>query len=254
MPSPKILLLDIEVAPNIATIWSIWNQNIGINQLLESSYILCWAAKWLGSKTVMFDSVRKSGKIGVIKSIWKLLEEADIVIHYNGKRFDIPVLYREFLLQRLPPPSPFKQIDLYHTIKKKFMFVSNKLDYVCKQLGFPGKIHTTHQLWLDCMNGKKDAWLKMEKYNRNDITELEKVYGRVLPWIETHPNMGLFVDAEKPTCTNCGGTHINSRGYAYTKTLVYKRFQCKDCGTWLKSRASEKQRFRKNILVQVPGD
>jgi len=237
---PSVLFLDIETCPNLATVWGIWNQNIGINQLLESSYILCWSAKWMGTKEVMFDSVYNSGKNKVVISIWKLLDEADIIIHYNGRRFDIPTLNKEFLLRKMTPPSPYKQIDLYQTIKKKFMFVSNKLAYISKQLGFEGKIKTDHKLWLDCMNNDEAAWGRMERYNKRDITELEKVYKEVLPWIDTHPNIGSYSTISKPSCTNCGGSHINCKGSYRSKTLVYQRFQCQDCGTWLKSRKSEK--------------
>jgi uncharacterized protein YprB with RNaseH-like and TPR domain len=249
----RILFLDIETAPNLATVWGIFDQNIGLNQLLESSYILCWSAKWRGTDKVLFDSVYKSGKVGVIKSIWELLNSAYIVIHYNGKRFDIPTLNKEFLLLKLPPPAPYKQIDLYQTFKKKFRFVSNKLAYITKQLGFEGKIKTDHKLWLDCMQNKKQAWKDMERYNRRDVTELELVYNRVLPWIESHPNMGLYVDESSPVCTNCGGIHIIKKGFYYTKTSIYQRFQCK-CGTWLKSRVAEKSKNRKNILTQTSSE
>ncbi len=237
---PKILFLDIETAPNLATVWDIWNQNIGVNQLLESSYILCWSAKWIGSKNIMFDSVKKSGKDKVVKSIWKLLDEADIIIHYNGRRFDIPTLNKEFLLRKMFPPSPYKQIDLYPIFKKKFKFISNKLAYISKQLGFKGKIKTDHKLWLDCMNGDETAWKKMEAYNKRDIIELEKVYKEVLPWIDTHPNIGSYTESNKQTCSNCGSDNIQRKGTYRSKTLVYKKFQCKDCGTWLKSRTPEK--------------
>lgn len=247
---PKVLFLDIETSPNLATVWGIWNQNIAISQLIESSYTLCWAAKWQGSKEVMFDSVQKSGKRGVIKSIYNLLKEADVVIHYNGKRFDIPTLNKEFLLADLTPPSPFKQIDLYHTVRKKFRFVSNKLAYITEQLGFKGKIKTNHKLWLDCMNGDKCAWKKMEAYNRRDITELERVYKVVLPWIENHPNLGMFTESTRPACTNCGSTHLQARGMQRSKTQSYRRYQCTNCGTWTRSRFSEKVQNKRNILTQ----
>lgn len=249
--SPKILFLDIETSPNLATVWSIWNQNISLNQLLETSYTLCWSAKWKGSNQVMFDSVKKSGRDGLIKSIYTLINDSDIIIHFNGKRFDIPTLNKEFLLLGLNPPAPFKQIDLYQTVKKKFRFVSNKLAHITEQLGFAGKITTTHKLWLDCMNGDEKAWKKMEAYNRRDVTELEKLYNRVLPWITNHPNIGLFSDVNKPTCTNCGSQKVQSRGLLTTKTQVYKRWCCTKCGTWLKSRYSEKVENKKNILSQV---
>lgn len=51
----KILMLDIEVSPNTAHVWGLWQQNVSINQLMESSYTLCWAAKWHGTKEVMFE-------------------------------------------------------------------------------------------------------------------------------------------------------------------------------------------------------
>jgi hypothetical protein len=250
--SPKILFLDIESSPNLATVWSIWNQNIALSQLLETSYTMCWSAKWMGSNHVMFDSVQKSGKDGVIKSIYALINEADIIIHYNGKRFDIPVLNREFLLAKLLPPSPFKQIDLYQTVKKKFRFVSNKLAHITEQLGFAGKIHTTHKLWLDCMNGDEKAWKDMEKYNKRDVTELEKLYKRILPWIENHPNMGLYMHKDRPVCTNCGSHKVQARGYQLTKTMKYQRFQCQDCGAWLRGRKMiPRPDNKENILTQV---
>jgi DNA polymerase elongation subunit (family B) len=250
---PRILFLDIEVAPNIATVWDIWNQNIGINQLQETSYVLCWSAKWKDNKEVMFDSVQKSGKQGVIKSIWKLIDEADIIIHYNGKRFDIPTLNKEFLLYKMRPPRPYQQIDLYQTVKTKFRFVSNKLAYITKQLGLKGKIKTDHQLWLDCMSGDKKAWKKMEMYNRRDVTELQDVYNIILPWITNHPNIGMFTDKADLACTNCGSTHLQSNGYRVAKSHRYKRYQCQDCGTWLRELVSDKKALPKKpkLLTQI---
>lgn len=52
----KILLLDIETSPNVAHVWGLWQQNVGTNQLLEASEVMCWAAKWYGEKDVAFMS------------------------------------------------------------------------------------------------------------------------------------------------------------------------------------------------------
>ena len=92
----KILLLDIETAPNTAYVWGLWKQNISISQIVDSSSMLCWAAKWLDSPEVMFSSILM-GKKGMLKEIHKLLDQADAVVHYNGSRFDIPTLNKEFL-------------------------------------------------------------------------------------------------------------------------------------------------------------
>ena len=75
---------------------------------MESSYVMCWAAKWLGKKEVFFSSIMENTHKQMIKKIYKLLEEADAVIHYNGTKFDIPTLNKEFLLLGLTPPSPYR--------------------------------------------------------------------------------------------------------------------------------------------------
>ena len=77
----KILLLDIETSPNTAHVWGLWQQNVSINQLMESSYVLCYAAKWLNGDDVFFDSVHKSKPKAMLKGIHALLESADAVIH-----------------------------------------------------------------------------------------------------------------------------------------------------------------------------
>lgn len=239
----KILLLDIESSPNTAHIWGLWNQNIGISQLMESSYVMCWAAKWLGNDEVMYDSVYNSSPKRMLKKVHKLLNEADAVIHYNGTKFDIPTLNKEFLLNGMTPPAPYKQIDLLKVARNQFKFPSNKLDYVAKALGVGQKIrHPGHELWVRCMNGDSEAWELMEEYNKFDVVLLEKVYNRLIPWIKNHPNHGLHTpDA---VCPNCGGNHYQHRGYYHSKSMSYRRFQCQDCGHWFKAIRSEKEFFK----------
>jgi len=185
----KVLMLDIEVAPNLATVWGIYKQNIAINQLLETSRVLCYAAKWQGDKQLLFESEHsakpKTAHEDMIWYLWELLNEADVVCHYNGDNFDIPLINREFLKYGYPPPSRYKSIDLLKTVRKNFRFTSNKLDHVCDELGLGRKAqHEGHELWLKCMDGDDRAWKTMEKYNKQDVVLLEKLYDKVLPWVK----------------------------------------------------------------------
>lgn len=183
----KILLLDIETSPNTAHVWGIWQQNIGLNQLLESSYTMCYSAKWLGEDEIFFDSVFESDSQAMLVGIHELIDQADAVVHYNGSKFDMPTLNKEFLLAGLTPPSPVKQIDLLQVAKKQFRFVSNKLDYVSQALGLGKKTeHMGHELWIQCMANNPEAWKLMEEYNKNDVILLEKVYYKFRPWIKQH--------------------------------------------------------------------
>ena len=232
----KILLLDIETAPNTAHVWGLWDQNVGLNQLLESGYVMCWAAKWYGEKGVLFDSVMQSTPTKMLKRIHALLAEADVVVHYNGRKFDIPTLNKEFVLHGLPPPSPYKQVDLLQTVKARFRFPSNKLDYVCQKLKIGRKVkHEGHEMWIKCMARDKAAWREMERYNRRDVTVLERLYVRLLPWITNHPNRGLYDDSKGLACPTCGSSNLQRRGEARTVNAVYARYQCKGCGSWARS-------------------
>jgi predicted RNA-binding Zn-ribbon protein involved in translation (DUF1610 family) len=239
----RILLLDIETAPNTAFVWNIWQENIPLAMLTESSYMLCYCAKWLGEDEVFFASTHKMSTKKMLKGIHKLLDEADAVIHYNGARFDIPVLNKEFLLSGILPPSPYKQVDLYKTVKSKFKFVSNKLDYVVEALGIGKKKETNFKLWVDCMKNDPVAWKTMEDYNKHDVVLLEGLYDVLLPWITNHPNVGAYQD-DKQVCPNCGGQHFQKRGYSTATLVQYQRYRCNDCGTW----------FRSTTPIQVKGE
>jgi predicted RNA-binding Zn-ribbon protein involved in translation (DUF1610 family) len=155
------------------------------------------------------------------------------VVHYNGKSFDIPTLNKEFVTHGLPPPAPYKQVDLLHVVRDSFRFPSSKLDYVVKALGLGAKVrHPGFEMWIACMNGDAKAWRQMERYNKHDVRILERLYVRLLPWIQKHPNLGVFSD--EAVCPNCGSKHIQRRGTAIATILKYARFQCQNCSKWFR--------------------
>lgn len=246
----KLLLLDIETAPHLAHAWGLWNQNIAPSQIVKTGYVMCWAAKWYGDSDdkIIFDSLNQSSPRKMLRRIHSLLGKADAVIHYNGQKFDIPTLNKEFIQYGMQPPAPYKQIDLFRVCRKEFRFASNRLDFVAKQLGLGGKIgHEGHELWIKCMDGDPEAWEVMERYNCHDVYLLENVYERLLPWIKSHPNQGVYQE-DPLVCPNCAGNHFVRRGYAYTNAGRYPRFRCKDCGRWFRgayaNRSLDEQKFR----------
>ena len=254
----KKLHLDIETAPNIVLAWGLFNQNIGINQIVTPGYTLCWAAKWDHEKNIMFSSVWGDGEEIMLQRMHELLSEADAVIHYNGKSFDMPILNKEFIKHRIIPPTPYHQIDLLQTARYKFKFTSNKLDYVAQFLGLGAKLHHKGMdLWIGCMDGVVADQKKMERYNIQDVRLLPKVYAALLPWIQNHPNENLYhdmVDKEGnpiTVCTNCGSDHIVKNGVEPLATQSYQRYKCMDCGTPLRGRSTVLDADkRKSVIVQ----
>jgi hypothetical protein len=245
----KILLLDIETAPNLAHVWGLWQQNVGLNQIMEAGYTLCWAAKWLDDERMMFDSLSKSKSKTMLHTIHKLMDEADAIVTYNGIKFDIPTLNKEFVLNGFTPPAPYKNIDLLTVCKSKFRFPSNKLDYVSQALKLGKKVeHEGHELWVQCMAGNKDAWKRMQSYNEQDVLLLEKLYKRILPWIDKHPNRAT--QEEGVCCPNCSSINYQRRGTHITTTQKYIRYQCQDCGSWFRGHRTTYHAREK--VTQVP--
>lgn len=241
----KILVLDIETAPNLAHVWGMWRQDIRPDALRVPGRMICFAAKWLGSKTVLFYSEHHDGREEMLTKAWELLNEADAVIHYNGKGFDIPWIQAELAKAGFGPPSPHKDIDLLKVVKGKFRLPFNSLAYVTRWLELETKLaHTGHKMWVDILEGTPEerarAWNLMRRYNRRDVRITERLYLRILPWIPNHPHVGAFVDTTNPVCPRCGSSHLQRRGSQLVQALVYPRFQCQTCGGWARAAGREK--------------
>jgi len=249
----KILILDIETSPNDAWVWGIWQQNIGLNQLKGATRTLSWAAKWYHKDEVMYASERTHSHEDMIRIVYDLINEADVVVGWNSKNFDRKHLNREFIELGLPPTTQATDVDLLNVVRKHFKFPSNKLDYVAGVLLGEHKLDTGgFALWVECMNGNKEAWKKMEDYNIEDALLTERMYDRLKGWITNHPNHGLYIeDQEDPVCRNCGGSHVIKKGQEYDATgmFAYQRYKCTDCGANLRGRRHIKGGIKKSPQV-----
>jgi DNA polymerase elongation subunit (family B) len=237
----RILYFDVETAPADVYTFSLRTRYINPSWVQSPGYTLCWAAKWEGSRDIMYSGMDTDDADGMVRKIHGLLWEADAVVHYNGTKFDMPTLNREFIKLGLPPISHVHEIDLLKTVRKRFRFESNKLDYVCRMLGLGAKEqHKGFSLWTECMDGDEKSWKKMQSYNKQDVRLLPKLYKRLLPWIMGHPNVGLYKDSTRPVCMHCGSTNLRKLDQPFTsKTLKYDAYICNSCDTPLRSNKSQ---------------
>ena len=236
----RVLYFDIETAPSEAVVFGLRQRYINPNQIKQPGYTLCWAASWEGERGIMYAGLDTHSEHSMVGALWELLNEADAVVHYNGTKFDMPTMNREFLRHGLPPVSHCHEIDLLKTVRKRFRFESNKLDYVCRMLGLGAKEqHKGLVLWTECMAGKAKAWRKMQAYNKQDVRLLPKLYKKLLPWITGHPNVGLYKESKMPVCAHCGSTNLDVHEKPFTtKTLKYQSYTCNSCSTPLRSNKS----------------
>ena len=258
----KILLFDIETSPILANIWGLWNETRDFKFVDVDWYILSWSAKWLGEKSIVTQSLPDypnykkdmQDDSALLQDIWNLLDEADMVIGHNAKKFDVKKLNARFLINGMLPPSPYRMIDTLTAAKAHFAFTSNRLDTIGQLLGVGQKVETGgFELWRGCMRGDKKSWKTMCKYNAQDVVLLEKVYLKLRPFIKNHPNVtvdngGLTSNA----CPACGSENLVKRGYAYTNLSKFARHKCKDCGKWSRARVSKVDKdVRVNINANI---
>ncbi len=259
---PRTLTIDVETAPLKGYFWQIRDENIGLNQIEEDWCLLSYSAKWLGHKEMIYSDTGGRGKSKVrddkriTREIHALLDEADIVVAQNGKRFDVKKVNTRMLMHRIPPYSPIRVVDTYQVAKSKFGFASNKLEWLSGQLTdtpkddhreFPG-----FYLWLECLKDNPKAWKQMKVYNPRDVVATEAVYLEMLPWITDHPNAGVYIEDDEPRCTRCGSDKLQRRGYGYTQLGSYAKYQCQGCKGWTRGRKNQlPTEVRKNLMVSV---
>jgi hypothetical protein len=252
----KILLLDIETLPIKCYAWDVWKQNIAPVQIIAERSMICWSAKWLFSTEIMSDCVTpeeilKRDDKRICKSIWQLMEQADVIIGHNGKDFDVKILNTRFLINGFMPPSPYQIIDTLLQARSQFAFISNKLDFIGRLLVNKNKLATDFRLWKRCDNGDQKALDYMVKYNKFDIVLLENAYLYLRPWMKSHPNMAILLDATDTVCTVCGSSDIVEIDDHPYNTMVssFIAMRCNNCGATPHKRVNTLTKDQRKLLL-----
>lgn len=237
--SPRILFFDIETTPIKAYVWALWDQNIPLNQIKDDWFVLSWSARWSDQKDVSYEDLRQGKKKFSIKNekkmlqkIWKLLDEADVVVTQNGIKFDVKKLNARFWYYGMSPPSSFQHFDTLKVSKKHFALTSHKLEYMCNYLNLPfkklkHKKYPGFGLWDECLNNNNEAWEEMKSYNNRDVLALESLYYSMAPW---EPGIFKIEDYTGVKECKCGSKNFTKYGFAYKNQKKYQRYKCSSCG------------------------
>lgn len=245
MSKPKILLFDIETKPLIVYSWNVHDTYISPDDIIEDWSILAWSAKWLGEDEIFYEDLShvkdKTKDKQLIKHLWELLDEAQVVVGQNSKKFDEKKVNARFIEHGYKPPSSYKSIDTRQIAKKKFGFTSNALKQLTEKLNekhrkkdhseFPG-----NTLWRECLKDNPRAWAVMKDYNVADVLALEELFNKLHPW-DNSLNPSVYLDNEEQVC-QCGNDHFQRNGYHYTNTSKFQRFKCSECGAETRSRVN----------------
>jgi len=248
---PKVCFIDIESTPLVGVAWRKWNpDSIYVTQ---DSYILSVAYKWMGDEEATVISLpqfktaykrNKSDDSRLLKKIWEIENEADVLVAHNLLSFDLKKIHAGYLRNGFAKPKKAHTVDTLRVLKREMKLTSNRLDDVCQTLNIGEKLpHAGMSMWLACMEGDPEAWEDMCRYNLHDVDPLlEGLYYflRDNNWIgSSHPNLATATGrvAACPTCGQDSG--YVKRGWTNTNTQRYQQVQFKNCGHYGSLRRSE---------------
>jgi DNA polymerase elongation subunit (family B) len=255
---PKILMLDIETLPMEVLVWGLYKQRIPHTNIIKDWSIVSWAAKWLYDAEVMSDVLTPEEAIakndfGIMSSLWKVMEQADIICAHNGIRFDIRKINARFWFHKIPPPAPYQIIDTLKESQKTIGLSSHRLDYISQLISKKGKLDTDFDLWKRCMIGEQEALTYMSTYNKEDVLLLEECYLSIRPFIKNHPNLFIHGESTEKCCVYCGSTELSQTTSSYvTPAGSFQVFRCAKCGGLNRERFSELTKEDKaKLLISV---
>lgn len=243
----RVLTLDVETSPLTAYVWGIREQHLSLANIVKEWHIMCWSAKWLGdpASKLIYRETRNGDDKEILKPLWDLLDEADVVISQNGEAFDEPKIQARMMEHGFKPYKPVKHHDTYKQLKNK-AFTSHKLesltDKFCKKYKklkhkkFPGM-----SLWHECLKGNKDAWMEMRKYNEYDVLSTEELYLNTRGWSNTKAPVIISQTADR-LCRYCGAFSLVVNKYKFSITSKKREpyMNCTSCGKYQKGKAEAK--------------
>lgn len=187
---PKILYYDIETALMKVDIFNLFipGKFISWKSIREKSFVVSWAAGWVGRKGIESAAVTpREAKAGndkrILQALWTLMDSADYVCGHNSNRFDNKFVNYRFLKNGISAPLGYRTFDTLTFARKYFKNDSNALEHWSLDLGGEPKDEMDIEDWKAVGRGDEKAIRKMETYNRGDVRSGIVVLERFTGWI-----------------------------------------------------------------------
>lgn len=245
--SPKsgltILYWDLESSLIEGMFFRLWKENIPFNRVTKQSHLLSHSYAFndgevVGSRLTP-EQVKTGDDFDLVVKMIEAINKADIMVTFNGKKFDTKLLNTRALYWGLPPINYPKHIDLFEQAKRVFKFPSNSMQNISKYLGLDGKIQTSGtQLWERCANWKEyqqcnNALEELMIYGNQDIEATRDLYKQLQGWMKGIPNVSTITNVVESTaslrCIHCGSEDVFKVDQkTYTSTSSFDLYRCNE--------------------------
>ena len=238
----KILYFDIETSPEQGYVWGRFKANLAECQVTRHSHILTVAYAFndeeIQGTRLTVEDVKNEDDLTAVVDLVKAINKADVIVSFNGKKFDMKMLRTRMIKWGLPPLRNVPHVDIYQMAKSLMKFPSNSMDNIAHYLGYSQlKIKTSFELWKRCLSVNtpdiaEEALIEMLRYNKGDIRLTRDLYKRFQGWT-TGVNIGTIVNNITPEnvtlrCAKCGSddVFVEDGMYSYTQTKGFQLYRC----------------------------
>jgi DNA polymerase elongation subunit (family B) len=253
---PRVLFFDLETSAALVYCFGRHKQFINQDAIFEEGgKLICSGYSWLGSDEVNVlynaDEVKQQKDLTICKKMWKLFNEADIVVAHNAKGFDVKMLAVRCLANGLRTLPKVKVIDTLQLARKGFRFPSNKLDSLGAYLGVGRKVtHSGISLWAKVQQGDKQALLKMVEYCKGDVELLKDIFMILRGHGGININFAMYYADNLTRCKSCGSTNLEFTGKSVlTNTAEFEEISCLDCGSVNRSKVNKLTKNKRKSLL-----
>ena len=236
MAKIKRLFFDLETSPNIGFFWRAgYDQTIPHDNIIQERAIICACWKWEGARGVESVEWRKGNDKQIVKTLLPILNEADEIIAHNGDRFDVRWFNTRCLVHGLDGRGDWRTVDTLKLARRKFMFNSNRLDYLGKLLLGEGKRETGgFRLWRDIvLKNCPKAMAKMVRYCKRDVVLLERVWSELRQYDKAKTHAGELAGNGRWSCPHCASEDVKKYKNKISAAGIRSYgMQCKTCGRY----------------------
>ena len=238
---PRVLIWDLESSLLEGYFFRIWQENIPMRRIKKQAHLLSASFAYNDEHVQGYrltpEQVKTGDDFDVVCKVVEAVNNCDLMITFNGKRFDVKLLNTRALFWGLPPVKAPKHIDLFEQSKRVFKFPSNSMQNVSMYLGENGKLETSgSNLWERCAEWEnyeecEKALIEMVTYGNQDIEATRDLYKRFQGWMKGVPNLGVITNevTENKTlrCIHCGSDDVFPLDQkAYTSVSSFDLYRC----------------------------
>lgn len=121
----------------------------------------------------------------LVKAYCEELDKYDVIVGWNSKLFDVPVLNSRMLYHGFRPYNPKMHLDLMYKATGSSIAIGRKsLDNVSKYFGVENKkTPLDPRTWDDADHGDRAAYEKIIEHCEADVLVLRDVYAKLKPMV-----------------------------------------------------------------------